>query len=723
MGGAVNDPTSAGLLEIAGPQLYRRNAFRITGLPTDADRRAVRHRQQKVAAALAMGIDLDSGVEADEDEVRRAFDLILGDPRRRLVDEVFWLWDTPDASCGCAKSLHTEHDQAVQAHSAALDKEALGDELTDEDLDELEGLWAEASRRWGGVLRRAAFWDHVRSRITALDDKQLNESVIDLLREEVPLTLVKPLIQLAATSTSEPTWLAEQARTWPLRESVVDDQLESAAEPVYESVKAELAEAVKPLNEGDPHKAAAMVYDNVLPQLKRLNALVPANRHRRTASTRNDVALILNNCAVRLIDTGDSQSEKDARKWLKAAEKLTSDPHTSNLIEENTKALNDMVGAFRTIRERVEELRRLGRTDLAKQMLRNIRRTMAGSPGIAEIDRMLAELGDYTPSMRQEAYERRVERRIQRRAMRAQRAAYRSPGLTAVRRLVGWIVVLGLIAVATYFLFFDDGSSDSASLFQDQTTDNVAVGTCLKDKADWNRDKNDVKVVPCTDEHWAEVIGYTSLGAVPSPYPGKDQVVATARYNCRYNAAMKNIEGTQYAVDFAYPDQDTWNDGKRKNDFQNYATCIVRDADDSPLPKRQLTPDEDKKKGIVWRMDLFNADISANPPVGACIQHQNDYTADIHNVPFVPCDDFHWAEVTGFPVLYQAGSPWPGDDAVKDAAYAACLKIAKDRGLDDKFHYGATWPGQGAWKDPTKDIYAVCTGSRAGEQEFTGALK
>ncbi|MEV4317759.1 septum formation family protein [Actinocrispum sp. NPDC049592] len=718
----MNDPTSAGLLEIAGPQLYRRNAFRITGLPTDADRRAVRHRQQKVSAALAMGIDLDSGVEADEDEVRRAFDLILGDPRRRLVDEVFWLWDTPDASCGCAKSLHIEHDQAVQAHSAALDKEALGDELSDEDLDELEGLWAEASRRWGGVLRRAAFWDHVRARITALDDKQLTESVIDLLREEVPLTLVKPLIQLAATSTSEPTWLAEQARTWPLRESVIDDQLEGAAEPVYESVKTELAEAVKPLNEGDPHRAAAMVYDNVLPQLKRLNALVPATRHRRTASTRNDVALLLNNCAVRLIDTGDAQSENNARKWLKAAEKLTSDPHTSNLIEENTRALNDMVEAFRTIRERVDELCRLGRTDLAKQMLRNIRRTMAGSPGIAEIDRMLTELGYYPLSAREAAYEGRVKRRMRRRAMRAHRAANRSPAVTAFRRLVGWIVVLGLIGLGTYFLFFDGGSPEPDSLFQDQTTDNVAVGTCLKDKAEWDKDKNDVTVVPCTEEHWAEVIGYTSLGAVPSPYPGKDQVIAEARYNCRYNAAMKSVQ-SQFTVDFAYPDEHRWNDGKTQKDFQNYATCIVHQSDDSSLPKSRLTQ-EDKTKDIVWRMDLFNADISANPPVGACIQHQKDYNDNIHDVPFVPCDDFHWAEVIGFPVLYQAGSPWPGDQAVKDAAYAACLKIAKDeRGLDDNFHYGATWPGQGAWQDPTKDIYAVCTGSRAGEQEFTGALR
>ncbi|MET4927006.1 hypothetical protein P3L51_32415, partial [Streptomyces sp. PSRA5] len=89
------DETTAGLLEAAGPQMYRRNSFRITGLPTSADRRTVRQRQQRITPALELGADVDLGhsLPVRLDDVRGAFDRILGDPRRRLVDELFWLWD------------------------------------------------------------------------------------------------------------------------------------------------------------------------------------------------------------------------------------------------------------------------------------------------------------------------------------------------------------------------------------------------------------------------------------------------------------------------------------------------------------------------------------------------------------------------------------------------------------------------------------------------------
>src|SRR4051812_26186182 len=98
-GAAVTDPIRSGMRDVATPQLYRRNAFRITGLPTDADARTVRRRQQKVNAALQVGADVDLGhdLPVDATEVARAFEVVLGDPRRRLVDELFWWWDTDEA--------------------------------------------------------------------------------------------------------------------------------------------------------------------------------------------------------------------------------------------------------------------------------------------------------------------------------------------------------------------------------------------------------------------------------------------------------------------------------------------------------------------------------------------------------------------------------------------------------------------------------------------------
>jgi hypothetical protein len=715
----VNDPTSAGLLEVAGPQLYRRNAFRITGLPTDADRRTVRHRQQKIIPALEMGIDPDLGhsLPVEPDDVRRAFDLILGDPRRRLVDELFWLWDTPDATCGCSPALHVDHDKAVQAHSAALDREAVGDGLSDDELDELEVLWAEASTLWNKALRRAAFWDHVRHRITALDDKQLNDSVIDLLRDELPITLVKPLIQLAAKSTTESGWLAEQARSWPIPTVVVDDQLEAAAEPVYEAVKAELSEAVQPLNAGDPYQATELLYEKVLPLLKRLNSLVPASRHRRTASTRNDVAVVFNNCAIRLIDDTGPEAERSARKWLKAAEKLTSDQHTVDLIEANTRTLDEIVTAFKTIRQRVQELRSYGRTDLARQMLRNIRRDMAGSAGVAEIDKMLAELGDYSAARREKAYELAVERRVA-------RAAFRRTPAGRVRRLIFWLVVIGVLFVLGYLLFFDGPSATAVRLFEPKSGGNAPVGTCVETREGWNGPKSEVPSVSCDEDHWGEVAGYISLAAtVPSPFPGVEQTAAQAHYNCVYMQAVKGLDTADYTVDYIYPGRADWNDGQTPNATgENYATCVVHRKDGEPVDHKLVRPAD--SSNVVWHMDILDTVITRRPPVGACVHTVQSYSTNKHNVAFIECGTEHWGEIIGHPELFQPAVPWPGDNETANAADAACQKIAADRGLTDRATYriSTAWPERGDF-DRGNKLYAACVASKTDGSAFKGQLK
>ncbi|ONI90913.1 hypothetical protein ALI22I_10790 [Saccharothrix sp. ALI-22-I] len=83
---------------MAGPDLYRRNPFRVTGLRTDASPREVRARRQ-----LSVGVStLVGGVPPRDDrlplpddpspeQVRNAFDE-LGHTGHRLVGELFWWW-------------------------------------------------------------------------------------------------------------------------------------------------------------------------------------------------------------------------------------------------------------------------------------------------------------------------------------------------------------------------------------------------------------------------------------------------------------------------------------------------------------------------------------------------------------------------------------------------------------------------------------------------------
>lgn len=333
------------LRELATPQLYQRNAFKLTGLPTNADRRMVRQRRQKVGVLLEVGAGPDPSVEPQD--VLSAFDLILGDPRIRLVEELFWLWDTPESACSCTRTLHQDHDAAVLTHSAALERETDGADLTAAGLRELKGLWADAGKEWEKQLRRAAFWEHLRQRVNALDDRQLDESAVDLLREELPAALARPLVQLAVTAESghgRMPRLSRQVHDWPAPPGLVDDLLERAAAPLYEAVDAGLLEASEKLRvEAAPRVAAGRLQRTVVPKLEQLSALVPPDRHWRTERLRNDVAVAFNNCATHLIERLGPGADKYARPWLESAWNLASNPQTRSTIDQNTAMLDRIV--------------------------------------------------------------------------------------------------------------------------------------------------------------------------------------------------------------------------------------------------------------------------------------------------------------------------------------------------------------------------------------------
>ncbi|TCO50655.1 septum formation family protein [Actinocrispum wychmicini] len=732
----MTDPTTAGLREIAGPQLYRRNAFRITGLDTDADRRAVRHRQQKVVLALEAGVDIDLDVPVELDEMRAAFERILGDPRRRLVDEMFWLWKTANASCGCPKTLHLAHDKAVRAHSAALDREVAG--LTLQDQDEVEKLWAEASSMWSRVLRHDSFWHHVSHRIAVLDDKQLDESVIGVLREELPMTLVKPMIRLVAGSPTERTWLAGSVRGWPVPSGAVDDLWEEAAEPLYAELRAELTEAAEQLTAGEPVQAgtAGMA---IVPRLDRLETLVPAARHRRTVSVRNDISLLLNNCATVYMEQVGPVADEQARLWLRTAGELSADPQGKAMIEHNLTTLDDMMTVFRTIRERVDELVGMGRNDLAWRMLRDARRRLGAAPGVDEIDKMLADLGD-----------RRAKARLAA-PTRPTRVTFQRPSrMSAVTRIAAALLFWGLVGLSVFLIFFNgSGDSDAGGtvvsttpptpsgadtggtpvnvpdpvdpvpvrVYSERIADNSAVGTCIATKDAWAGDKTKVASVPCRQSHWGEILGYVSLGPAPSPYPGTDQTEALAHYQCASARTQQGLTQSDYIVDFAYPGPQDWNAGGKA--YENYATCVIHRKDNLVMPFRQVTDTSRTDRNFAVTMDMYAGAIYADPPIGVCPQDKQSYDKDRHAVAIVDCTRPHWGQILGYPVLYQADKdPWPGDTAVYAAASDACLKIQRDHGLNvDSWHSNVTWPGQDAWTNAASDkrIYAVCTVSLTDE--------
>ncbi|MFD3920898.1 septum formation family protein [Streptomyces sp. NPDC058595] len=741
---AVIDETTAGLLEAAGPQMYRRNAFRITGLPTDADRRAVRQRQQRITPALELGADVDLGhsLPVRLDDVRGAFDRILGDPRRRLVDELFWLWDgAADAStngastrattttaataaasataaaCPCPKTLHHDHDAAVRAHSAALDLEVENDAVSaGPHLDEAVRLWSNAARLWGQVLRRAAFWDHVRHRIGVLDDRQLDESVIDTFRDAMPGTLVKPLIELAAAAPApaDRLRLAKLARDWPLVPAgMVDDQLEEAAAPHYESLRATAKRASSQLDGGNWDGAAAEAYDHALPALALLESLVPHARHRRTASARNDVAVLLNNCATAATDGLGPAANLNASKWFRTAAELATDPVTQQTVRTNRDGLRDMMTTFNQIRSQVDQLVAAGRIGLARTLLLNVKRQLAGGPGSDEIDRMLAGLQGARPGTS---------------GPRPRRG-----------RVLAWavlaLVVLGFLVAKIAGAFDDDGGdSDSyrqqggtAVISAENVEDNDRPGRCIGSKSDWRPGERAVDVVPCDEAHWGEVVAYELLADTASryltgKYPGAQQATALARFRCELALARLGSEGKGLKVTYTVPPESAWDAGGPVLD--EYTTCVAHWPDD-----RYMTGDDQVRLDVPVStepalMGTFGQRIEENAPVGSCVQTKKDLSLESVGIPIVPCEEQHWAEIVAYPVLYPDGTgEWPGNDAVYVRAKAACEEETK--GYNRTMVLNVTYPAQDWWTWNAKDspIYTMCALSYMGDSTFTGGLR
>jgi len=308
-----NATALARLQELAGPELYWRNTFRITSLPTDATHRTIRAQQRREQLAGSVGAVSGAGggpgggpalPQAPTPERLRAAFEELRDPQRRIVDELFWLWDTPDATCPCPRELHQRHDEAVRAHARALDME-LTEEWTDpdgRDVERAETLWAVAGRTWTELLGDGRMREHLRHRVHALDDRRLDESVVDVLLDRLPRTLLMSVAALPDTVVD----LEDRARLcapWTgLGRETVDEVLEEVLEPVYESAASKF-EAIADLHDARRFDdEARLLEEELVPVLVKLQPFATALEQRYASKLCQAGSTMLNNCAVALLD-------------------------------------------------------------------------------------------------------------------------------------------------------------------------------------------------------------------------------------------------------------------------------------------------------------------------------------------------------------------------------------------------------------------------------------
>ncbi|MFF4472314.1 hypothetical protein ACFYZ3_22450 [Streptomyces sp. NPDC001599] len=348
--GARSHPSTATRLkELAGPELYRRNAFRRTGLPAVAALSDIKNRRRTVNTCIELDIEIDVPGEfpprepLTADQARAAFE-DLTDSQRRIVDEVFWFWGTDCSGCLCPESVHRNHDDAVRAHVRALDAELSdpGQPPDTEAARQRNEEWAEAASQWRLLLRRAPFWEHLRTRLQALDDRRLDESVIDLLRGAVPRTLVAPVVHLAVADGA-PERLVQQCLKWSdVGRHALDDALDDILSPRYAALSPHIQRAHEHTVAGRPSAAESLLLEHVVPALERLEPFEGrtsthrAAARRRTDAVRDATAVQLANSAYKTLELGQvtALSPGWAVGRLERARRFATRPDTQEGIDQ-----------------------------------------------------------------------------------------------------------------------------------------------------------------------------------------------------------------------------------------------------------------------------------------------------------------------------------------------------------------------------------------------------
>jgi hypothetical protein len=218
------------LLDVATKDLFRKNAFRITGLPVDTTARDIaKHAEKlKVLAELGQNPQLNASFplrpSPTVEDIREAIQK-LKDPEKRLIDEFFWFWPEnfgQSRSDGAIEALErgdlkgaTEiwmskrkhsiegvvatHNLALIFHILALDWEdyALKTEIDAKRRAEITKYWETAFYRWGRILTNEQLWEKVVTRIRQLNEPNLTTGFARRMRATLPVALSKINAELA----------------------------------------------------------------------------------------------------------------------------------------------------------------------------------------------------------------------------------------------------------------------------------------------------------------------------------------------------------------------------------------------------------------------------------------------------------------------------------------------------------------------------------------------
>ncbi len=277
------------LLDICGPDIYSRNAFRLLAADVDATGRKIKRNETELQSALAVGeLAEEYGGFLRPDPLPSREELlqagrVLADARQRFVHEFFWFWPLQwgqshaDEALKCVQanqvseaqrqwenlvggdseaSWAARHNLAILGHWKALDQEREiltstdRSELTEETRRQFDSHWDFAFRYWESLCANEEFWALQAERIDALNDPRLTTGFLHRFAQWLPIAFDNINADLAVAYCDRK--LYDRAR----------DHIEimKATNEGHDDVDASLRRVTKPLNGRIDHAIETATY-------------------------------------------------------------------------------------------------------------------------------------------------------------------------------------------------------------------------------------------------------------------------------------------------------------------------------------------------------------------------------------------------------------------------------------------------------------------------------
>lgn len=312
--------TCAPLMEACTLELYRKNIFRITGLPVDATAKEIARQAQKLQMLEEMGGAAAGPSPAfalaappTSDEIRGALSR-MRESQHRIVDEFFWYWPEEfgasknDAAIqammsgdadGAVKywrirekegSMVAKHNMAVMYHMYAVDwsLHQISYEIDSNEEEAVKIYWRKAFERWEALVDSDEIRDILKRRVLSLDDEALTTGFVRRFLTQLPQAFdnVNAEAALKLAERNRMDWARFHVDFMRETHQGLDD-VDSTAEMILAPTKARVEQHLDSFSkqsEKDPHRGAELaqqLLDRCWPMMNLFDLFHGSDAHQR----------------------------------------------------------------------------------------------------------------------------------------------------------------------------------------------------------------------------------------------------------------------------------------------------------------------------------------------------------------------------------------------------------------------------------------------------------